>query len=346
MKTLVIWAHSECKSNARLLCEVKSLAESRGFRVFMCLWDLAPMPESRKVHALKYLRIGNDIDKGRAVISSYGGKDAIHVFSVYQNSPVWRKLIVEAKSGGARVVVSAEAPCEMCVGLKACLKRAYYRFILPLRVGCVARSADLFLNASGKMGLDRLVRLGWTLDKIVPFGYASDIPLGVRRDDCCVCRDRSDGRLHILHTGIEAKYRDVATLKKAVRKLRLRGIEAELRCTGGALPADDLARLYGWADVLAACGLCEPWGMRVNDAIHAGLPVVVSSGMGSRLLVERFGCGRVFRLGDADSLADALSIVALDEVERCRMRLGANAAHRAWSPVERAKVWLDAVEGV
>ena len=202
---LVIWAHSECRSNAALYAEVKRLAETQGLRVTMCLWDEMPMEESRKSYELEWIRVGDDLKKGREVLASHGGKDSAHVFCVYQNSSVWRRLIVEAKRGGARVIVSAEAPCPMCLGLKAWIKRLYYRYVLPWKVRRVTKAADLFLNASGTSGIDELVRLGWAREKIVPFGYASDVVEVVAQR----CSGRMEGALHVLHSGIEAPYRDV-----------------------------------------------------------------------------------------------------------------------------------------
>jgi len=157
---------------------------------------------------------------------------------------------------------------------------------------------------------------------------------------------RTDGAvLRILHTGSEAPYRDVATLRRAVEMLRGRGVSVELKCTAGKVPQGELAGLYDWADVFVACGLCEPWGMRVNDAIHAGLPVVVSEGMGAKWLVEQFNCGGIFRKGDVDGLASILERMVRDGEFVERIRLGVVRAHEAWTPEARARVWIEAVLG-
>ncbi len=340
MKNLVIWAHSECRSNVALYAEVKRIAEAKGIRVTMCLWNLKPMEESRKMHGLNWIAVGDNLKNGREMLAAHGGKDAAHVFCVYQNSSVWRRLIVEAKASGARVVVSAEAPCEMCVGLKALAKRAYYRFVLPWRIRKVVKAADVFLNASGNSGIGRLRRLGWTREKIVPFGYASALTGEFRVKSLELGAGES---LRVLHTGVETPYRGFETLENAVEMLKKRGVQVELRHTAGKVPEEEMQELYGWADVFVGCGLCEPWGMRVNDAIHAGLPIVVSSGMGSKWLVERFGCGAVFRRGDAKELADILERMAKDADYRKRLISGAAATHEAWTPEARAKVWLKCV---
>ena len=350
MKEIVIWAHSECRSNAALYAEVKRLAEEDGLRVTMCLWDMMPMDESRKVHGLQWIRVGDDLAKGREILAVHGGKDVAHVFCVYQNSSVWRQFIVEAKRGGARVVVSAEAPCPMCVGLKAWVKKLYYRLVLPWKVRGVVKAADLFLNASGMNGLDGLVRLGWDRERIVPFGYASDCSSNhettfAKATAIKIHKTHENGCLRVLHTGIETPYRGVATLRRAVDMVRGKGIAVDLTCTKGEVSEEEMTRLYGWADVFVACGRCEPWGIRVNDAIHAGLPVVVSDGMGVRWLVDQFGCGCVFPAGDDVALAKILERFAKDGNFRERLNSGVVAAHKAWTPEARARVWLDKVMG-
>jgi glycosyltransferase involved in cell wall biosynthesis len=109
-----------------------------------------------------------------------------HVFSGYQACRAVRELMVEAKRRALRVVEYDEAPCEMCLGVKGALKRLYYAMILPMRVRRAVKAADLFISASGNMGMDRLVRLGWKREAIVPFGYACG-GLGVRVSAPCGC---------------------------------------------------------------------------------------------------------------------------------------------------------------
>lgn len=330
---LVIWAHSECRSNAALFAAVKALASRRGVEVTFCLWDVVPMDESRKEHLWEAVHVGDDIGKGRAVIRERGGRDSMHVFCVYQNSAVWRTLILEAKATGARVVVNAEAPCEMCLGFKGLLKRLYYRLVLPFKVGKVARAADLFLNASGHKDIDRLVALGWAGNKIVPFGYASarlasDAPAAVRGNG-----------FRVLHLGSEAPYRSVTTVEKAVAAAG----GMELVKTGGALGVDELVAQIRCADVVVACGLCEPWGMRVNDALLEGVPVVVSDGMGAAGLCDEFGCGCIYPRGDADALAAILRRCRDDKAFYSRIKSGAGRAAVELAPERRAVRWLEAV---
>ena len=343
MKELVIWAHSECRSTMSLYREVKRQA---GVPVTIALWKYGESDDVRlsrektgqcagEYADLELVPVGEDLVRGQNLLAMHSGEGAVHVFCVYQNSPVWRQLILQAKKLGLRVIVYAEAPCEMSTGFKAILKRIYYRFVLPFKVRDVARAADLFISQSGRMGMDRLTRLGWAREKIVPFGYASDCNHVEQVEHV------GSDVLHILHTGIETDYRDVETLLRAVKILKKKGLSVEVVRTHGGVPLYELERLYKWADVFVACGLCEPWGMRVNDAIHAGLPVVVSDGMGAKMIVEQCGCGSVYKAGDAKALADALLRFAKDRAFADRCYAGVAKAHSAWLPESKAQEFLE-----
>lgn len=346
MKEIVIWAHSECRSTMSLYREVKRQA---GVPVTIALWQYGDTAEIRakreatgqaegEYDDLAPVPVGEDLARGEELLAMHSGEGAVHVFCVYQNSAVWRRLILLAKKLGLRVVVYAEAPCEMCLGFKAWLKRLYYRFVLPLKLREVVQSADVFISQSGRIGMNRLMRIGWAKEKIVPFGYASAEPNDFTSRDYGEIRTRP---LRVLHTGVETPYRSVETLLSAERILKRRGIRIEIVRTHGALPVYEMERLYKWADVSVACGLCEPWGMRVVDAIHAGLPVIVSDGMGVEWMVDKFGCGGVYKKGSAHGLADILERFAKDADFRNRLVSGVSTAHEAWLPQNRAKDFLD-----
>lgn len=341
VRELVIWSHSECRSTAALYRAVCERAAREGLATTFCLWGKTPLPAARRLGLPGAIRVGDDLAAGRAVLAAHGGAGSVQVFCVYQNSSVWRRLVVEAKKGGARVVVYAESPCEMCLGFKAALKRLYYRFVLPWKVRAAVEAADLFISQSGEQGTDRLVRLGWPTDRIVPFGYVSPA-LGAPAPRP---PRRPGAPLRLLHLGSEAPYRDVATLERAVAALRREGVAVELLRTAGALDPEALARELGAADAVVACGRCEPWGMRVNDALSAGVPVVVSDGMGAGALCGRFWCGLVFRAGDAADLARCLRRL-VDEPDLLA-RLGAGAARAAaeFTPEGESGRFLDAALG-
>lgn len=392
MTKIVIWAQSVCRSTMDLYREVKRLRDDVGVTVVL-------RRDGRGEDVRKLREAQGQGDYSDVVDREWDGKfesgielldlGAVHIFSGYQACCAVRELMIEAKRRALRVVEYDEAPCEMCLGVKGALKRLYYAMILPMRVRRAVKAADLFISASGNMGMERLVRLGWKREAIVSFGYACG-RLGVREQELggrcltqrhkdaeaqrgeenseslSLCVKSVDGELgvcgkglavsgqrlavegrelRVLHTGVEAKYRGVDVLKRAAASLKRRGVDVDVKFTGGKVDAAQLPGLYEWADVVVACGLCEPWGMRVNDVLLEGLPVVVSDGMGAAMLCDEFGCGCVVPKGDANALAAVLERCANDREFLAHLRSGAKMAVAEIAPEKRAKVWLGKVLG-
>ena len=185
MTKVVIWAQSVCRSTMDLYREVKRLREDVGVTVVL-------RRDGRGEDVRKLREAQGQGDYSDVVDRVWDGKvksgiefldlGAVHVFSGYQACRAVRELMVEAKRRALRVVEYDEAPCEMCLGEKGALKRLYYAMILPMRVRRAVKAADHFISASGDMGIDRLLRLGWKREQIVPFGYASG-RLGVREQE-------------------------------------------------------------------------------------------------------------------------------------------------------------------
>lgn len=336
---LVIWAQSMCRSTMALYREVKRLP---GIDATVVLRQSDCAEAARRLREMQGQEDYSDVvdvvwDGEVASGKELLGKGNVHAFSGYQASAAVRNLMCEAKMRGFRVVGYDEAPCEMCLGVKAMLKRVYYRFVLPWRVRKAVQAADLFVCASGDMGIDRLLRLGWKREQIVPFGYVSPkLGNGEAKEEA-----RENGKLRVLHLGSEAKYRAVSVAEKAVAGLD--GVE--LVKTGGGLGVAELVSEIRRADVVVACGLCEPWGMRVNDVLLEGVPVVVSDGMGAAKLCDDYGCGCVVPKGDVEALSAVLRRCADDREFLGRLKSGAIKASKALLPENKAREWVGKVIG-
>jgi glycosyltransferase involved in cell wall biosynthesis len=111
--------------------------------------------------------------------------------------------------------------------------------------------------------------------------------------------------------------------------------EAALRSSAEALGSrvrflgfrnqSELPQLYAASDVFVLPSVGEPWGLVVNEAMAAGLPVIVSDDVGAAPdLVEGKDTGLVFPVGDIDRLTRALEYL-LDSSE-ARERMGRNAS--------------------
>jgi len=86
----------------------------------------------------------------------------------------------------------------------------------------------------------------------------------------------------------------------------------------GFLEGDALGHAYGAADALVLPSRKDTWGLVVNEAMAAGLPVVVSEGAGCAVdLVDVGGNGFTAPAGDADTLGHGLTqLAALPDTQR------------------------------
>jgi glycosyltransferase involved in cell wall biosynthesis len=108
----------------------------------------------------------------------------------------------------------------------------------------------------------------------------------------------------------------------------------------GNVDRDALPAWYAAADVLVLPSLSEPWGMPLNEAAAAGLPLVATDAVGAaRELIEDGGNGFVVPAGDADALHDALARLAGD----AELRRIAGDRSRAIATEFNPRAWADVV---
>jgi len=149
-------------------------------------------------------------------------------------------------------------------------------------------------------------------------------------------------------------------LLRAAHRLRNRGIQfhvamvgsgemaAELVDLTGRLGLDNvhfhgfanqsaLPQFYGAADVFVLPSENEPWGLAVNEAMCAGLPIVAAAEVGCVAdLVQPHVNGQTFAAGDIEGLADALQPILLDLTTRQRMSAASRAIIARWGYAECA----------
>ena len=282
-----------------------------------------------------------------------------HLFCAYQSEPIYRKLIQEAKRRNERIFIAGEAPCNMSSGWRWLLKEIYLRFVLRWKVRSVVNAAEKFICFSGDaFKLSALA--GWSEKKVAPFGY---FPPPIETSKCV--KRTSNEPFVILTTGILSKYRGADILVKALKLLKDRGVnyraiitqEGELLPSlkklaakhnlpiefPGFLPMDELIHLYESCSVYVGSGKSEPWGMRLNDALNCGAPLVISRGMGGVKLVDDYKCGLCYSNNNAQDLADQLQRMAEDR------DLFISVANRAYqvqekiSPEFKAQELLDVI---
>jgi glycosyltransferase involved in cell wall biosynthesis len=110
---------------------------------------------------------------------------------------------------------------------------------------------------------------------------------------------------------------------------------------------DDLVDRYAEADAFVFPSVSDPWGLVLNEAMAAGLPVVASSAAGAVAdLVEHGRNGLVVVPWDAGALATALSSLLAEPSERLKMGRESAAIIERFTPEAWAAGMRRAVLGV
>jgi glycosyltransferase involved in cell wall biosynthesis len=114
----------------------------------------------------------------------------------------------------------------------------------------------------------------------------------------------------------------------------------------GFQPPEALSSFFAQADVFVLPSRYDGWGVVVNQALGAGLPVICSDQVGAGYDLVDDTNGAKFRAGDADSLADAMCrfvdapdlIASAGEASRSKAR--------ELAPEAGAARWIEAIETV
>lgn len=114
----------------------------------------------------------------------------------------------------------------------------------------------------------------------------------------------------------------------------------------GNLTADELGPVYGLASVFVlASNISEQWGLVVNEAMAAGLPVLVSAICGcSRDLVIKGETGFSFNPGNIDELANLMILMSSGDVDLGKLGNNARKHIELFSTDKFAENLLVAVE--
>jgi glycosyltransferase involved in cell wall biosynthesis len=108
-----------------------------------------------------------------------------------------------------------------------------------------------------------------------------------------------------------------------------------------------LPKVYAACDVFVLPAENEPWGLAINEAMAAGLPIVASAEVGCVPdLLRHDHNGRTFMAGDVDGLAEALRPLLSDREKRLKMGAQSREIISRWSYAECLAGLCQALTGV
>jgi glycosyltransferase involved in cell wall biosynthesis len=114
----------------------------------------------------------------------------------------------------------------------------------------------------------------------------------------------------------------------------------------GFQPVEDLPQFFGSADLFVLPSLHDGWGVVVNQALAAGLPVICTSAVGAAADLVSERNGSVVPPADVSALAAALRRLIADRALRISFGEHSRAVARDHLPSRGADRWVDLAERV
>lgn len=253
-------------------------------------------------------------------------KQSVHIFGSPFERPRLMVVLLVALCLGCRVFLVSEPYSPIAAGyqgddrrwlgkLKSALRPWVYRMY-----GAVLRRRVTGVLAISPLAARQYASIGIAPECIFPFGYF--VP---RADVSISAQPSTDApalRLIFIGTLIARKGLDV--LLSAINRVRSQGISIVLDVYGpgevdrfsfdgvdsrycGTIPFGQAQQIIARYDFLVLPSRYDGWGVVINEALLAGIPVICSDAVGASAVVEKWRCGVVFSSGDAGALAAALA---------------------------------------
>lgn len=334
MNNIVFWAHSYCRSTLKFYSELAKVLH-RNCKIYTWIENLELRTATGFTNAefsdLKIMHIGNDQDLANKILEQHISD--YNIFCAYQICPIYQNLMKTLIKKGIKYGVFSEAPCNMDHSTRRFFKTIYLGCYLPFKLKGIIRNSDFILNASGYYE-ESLLNLGWKRSQIISCGY---YPPRLPQSKTVERTEKHWKDFSILLSGLHQWHRSPWLLLKALNVLKRKGYTPKCYITQngpyleklqnyaaihnltnvdflGFVEISKLIELYETCSVYIGCGNYEPWGMRLNDSLSCGSPLIVNRGMGGVKMVDEFKCGLSFSRNDYMGLAISIEKLMSDRV--------------------------------
>lgn len=277
----------------------------------------------------------------------------------WAGAPVFKLAMLLAAWHGVPLTVESDTPPPWQQSwYKALLKRVCYPWLFRLPTHFFpggSRQAD-YLQQYG-VAASRMTQARMTVDVAALLAWHAGVD-GVRRERLRAGFGCPAQACLFLYVGRLEPHKGLQELLDAFRQLQASGKPARLLVVGsgslldslqreaaanvvcsGRLAGERLLEAYAAADALVLPSRFEPWGLVVNEAMAAGLPVVVSERVGcTDDLVIEGETGLVVPAENPAALAQALQQLLEDAAGRRQMGAAARSLISGWTLEREADI--------
>ncbi len=292
-------------------------------------------------------------------------RDAVHLFgSPFEQTRLMVTLLL-AVALGRRVFLISEPYSPKPVGylsdkrqyinwLKAKLRPHIYGFY-----GALLRRRIDGVFAISCRAVSQYQSIGIAKERIFPFGYfipRQELP---RTANAPIAEPMTAG-LRIAFVGSLIATKGLDIMISAVRELNNDGLPVSVDAYGpgdpnkyafdqevarycGVIPFGNAQAVISKYHVLVLPSRYDGWGVVVNEALMAGVPVICSDQVGSGAVIEKWQCGAVFISEDESDLRIKLKEVLLQPAILNNMRLATGRASASLDPKVAGQYMFDII---
>lgn len=332
---IAIWWSLPCKAVSGVIRELASFDN-----VSVDLFVLSGVSEERSALGWQFPHYGNAkvffLPKDRIDADDFIEKFRyeeydMHVLNSAYKWSVFNKVIDHLIRRNMRYGIMTEAPFNEFKGVKRLLKYIYIKTVLVIRGFRRSRNAAFVCSLSGEAlnARNNLESMGFNSTRIYRFGYFSEYEVSNRHLPkklevpllllCVGYLTENKGQMQlvealaILRKRVSLPIKCIITGYGPMGPKLLKYIEknhlSELVTLTGTVDESVLRDFYNRADIFVAPAYEEPWGIRINEAIQAGVPIVMSDRIGACELLTASGGGILFKSGDILSLVESIQFL-------------------------------------
>jgi glycosyltransferase involved in cell wall biosynthesis len=226
---------------------------------------------------------------------------------------------------------------------------------MALLINLFSKSEKPCIFSISLIAKEQFRKSGFDAVSIFPFGWF--VP-NLNKDHT---PPKKDAALRVIYVGAMNKIKGVDILIRAVKLLQSQGYNVILDlygpgdkqkydnfgsslCYKGILPFETVQSTIRKYDVLILPSRHDGWGVVVNEALLQGLPVIASSRVGAKQLVEASGAGLIFESENVNDLVEKIKMVINNPVMLDEMKKKASQVGQRILPEQGAGYFLDVLK--
>jgi glycosyltransferase involved in cell wall biosynthesis len=276
-------------------------------------------------------------------------KEAVHFFGSPFEQPKLMIILLLAIMMGRRVFLISEPYSPVATGYQHDKHTFITRVKTTLRpllyavYGAMLRRRIAGVFAISPLAVSQYQRIGIAKEKIFPFAYF------VPRTACLHSTPPMTAALKLIFIGTLIERKGLDILINAVSKVNANAVRVTLDVYGsgdtgqftfdsstvrycGLIPFGQAQTVIADYDALVVPSRYDGWGVVVNEALLAGVPVICSDCVGAGAVIEKWHCGVIFASEDVADLASKLNTLVSAPESLLKLRVAAQQAAAILDP--------------